>query len=199
MKPKILADKIYYYEGILKDPNAVVAMLELTDQHLTNNDAIGKWHEWVASGDDEKYVFGQQKSTNETKLSTSSDIVRILYLTLKNALTKAGKDYAKRQKIKYIEPRAISISKYISGAEMGPHVDYHGEPNIEPIMSAVMYLNDDMEGGELHFTRFDVKIKPKAGSIIVFPSVEPYYHKSTRILSGVKYMSPAFWVRKLDN
>jgi predicted 2-oxoglutarate/Fe(II)-dependent dioxygenase YbiX len=199
MEPQIFADKIYYYEGALKDPKALVEMLELTDQHLTENDAIEKWHEWVASGDGEKYVFGQQKFTDESKLKTSSQIVELIYITLKKALTKAGKHYAEKQGLDYTDPAPISISKYISGAEMGPHVDYHGEPDLEPIMSAVLYLNDDMEGGELHFTEFDIKIKPSAGSIVIFPSVEPYYHRSTPVVSGVKYMSPAFWIRKLSN
>lgn len=199
MNPQIFADKIYYYEGAIKDPKEVVALIELTDANLTNFDAIKKWHEWVASGDDEKYVFGQQKFTDESKLKSSSDIVKILYLTLKNALTKVGKDYASKNDIDYIDPESISISKYESGAEMGPHVDYHGEPNLQPLMSAVMYLNDDMDGGELHFTELDVRIKPKAGSIVVFPSVEPYYHRSTPVISGVKYMSPAFWIKRLDN
>ena len=199
MNPEIFAEKIYYYEGVIKDPKELVEMLEITDAHLTENDAIEKWHEWVTSGDGEKYVFGQQKFTDEQKLDSSSEIVRILYLSLKNALTKVGKDYAKSQNIDYIDPAPISISKYISGAEMGPHVDYHGEPDLEPIMSAVMYLNDDMDGGELHFTEFDIKLKPKAGSIVVFPSVEPYYHRSSPVVSGVKYMSPAFWIKKLHN
>lgn len=199
MNPKIFADKIYYYEDAIKSPKELVEMIELTDLNLTENDAIKKWHEWVASGDDEKYVFGQQKFTDESKLHTSSEIVSLIYLTLKNALTKVGKDYAKKNGINYIDPAPISISKYISGAEMGPHVDYHGEPNLEPIMSAVMYLNDDMEGGEIHFTEFDIVIKPKAGSIVVFPSVEPFYHRSTPVKSGVKYMSPAFWIRNLSN
>lgn len=199
MNPEILAEKIYYYEGVIKDPKEVVALIELTDSNLTSLDVIEKWHDWLSSDKDNKYVFGQQKFTDESKLNTSSDIVKILYLTLKNALTKVGKDYASKNDINYIEPEPISISKYIEGAYMGPHVDYHGEPNLRPIMSAVMYLNDDMEGGELHFTKLGVKIKPKAGSIVIFPSVEPYYHMSTPVTSGVKYMSPAFWKEYLDN
>jgi predicted 2-oxoglutarate/Fe(II)-dependent dioxygenase YbiX len=183
--PQIFADKIFYYEDAIVDPKALVEMIELTDENL--------------SSDDEKYVFGQQKFTDESKLETSSQIVALIYSTLKNALTRVGKDYAEKQGIDYIDPAPISISKYISGAEMGPHVDYYGDPTVQPLMSAVMYLNDDMDGGELHFTEFDIKIKPKAGSIVVFPSVEPFYHRSTPVISGVKYMSPAFWIKRLDN
>lgn len=198
MIPQIFADKICYYEGCIDDPGQLVDLIESSDADITDKDAINKWHKWVASGEGEEYVFGSQKFTDSSKLSTSSDSITFIYNTLKSALTIAGKDYANRFNIEYSEPAPISISKYQIGADMGPHVDYHGEPNIEPLMSAVTYLNDDLEGGELKFPEQGVTIKPKAGSIIVFPSVEPFYHQSLPVISGVKYMSPAFWMKKLS-
>jgi predicted 2-oxoglutarate/Fe(II)-dependent dioxygenase YbiX len=60
-------------------------------------------------------------------------------------------------------------------------------------MSAVLYLNDDYEGGELNFKDQNITIKPEAGSIVIFPSVAPFYHESKEIISGNKYMCPAFW------
>jgi hypothetical protein len=38
-------------------------------------------------------------------------------------------------------------------------------------------------------------IKPEAGSVIVFPSVEPFYHQSMPLKTGTKYMVPAFWIK----
>jgi hypothetical protein len=40
----------------------------------------------------------------------------------------------------------------------------------------VAFLNDVPNGGELEFPLFDVTIKPKAGSVVVFPSNYPYLH-----------------------
>ena len=199
MQPEIYADRIFYYKNAIADPARVVHLLEESDSAITENDAILPWHEWVASGEGEKYVFGEQKFTDETKLQSSSEDVRYLYETLKSALTLAGTDYAAKNNIEYAEPAPISISKYRTGADMGAHVDYYGDPSIEPLMSAVLYLNDDVEGGELDFPHHNVRIKPEAGSIIVFPSVEPFYHQSLPTTRGHKYMSPAFWMKKLDN
>jgi Rps23 Pro-64 3,4-dihydroxylase Tpa1-like proline 4-hydroxylase len=66
------------------------------------------------------------------------------------------------------------------------HVD-HGPEHFRTV-SAVLYLNDDYEGGELVFPRLDnLVIKPKFGDIVVFPSNYPYVHESKNILSGTKY------------
>lgn len=49
------------------------------------------------------------------------------------------------------------------------------------------YLNDNYEGGELWFPRFDLTIKPQAGDIVVFPSTYIYEHASQDMISGTKY------------
>ena len=198
MIPTIFAEKICYYENVVEDPNALIALIESSDADITEQDAIGKWHSWTTSSEGEEYVFGQKKLTYDWKLGTSSDSIAFIYTTLKSALTTAGMDYAKRFDIEYIDPTPLTISKYRVGADMGPHVDYRGESDLKPLMSAVMYLNDNYEGGELLFPEQGVEIKPKAGSIVIFPSVEPFYHEPMPVLSGTKYMSPAFWIKKLS-
>jgi predicted 2-oxoglutarate/Fe(II)-dependent dioxygenase YbiX len=77
---------------------------------------------------------------------------------------------------------------------MGSHIDSYGDDR-SPILSVVLYLNDNYEGGELYFKNQHVIIKPTAGSIVIFPSVEPYYHESREIQRGTKYMSPGFWYK----
>jgi predicted 2-oxoglutarate/Fe(II)-dependent dioxygenase YbiX len=197
ISPTIFAEKIFYYENVITDPENLVRLLESSDANITSEDAITEWVDWVASGDGEKYVFGKKKHTDKSKLNSSSDDIKKIYETLTKSLADCGKHYCELLNIEYINPAPISISRYEKGASMGPHVDWYGEESIQPLMSAVLYLNDDYEGGELDFPSFGVTIKPKAGSIVIFPSVPPYYHQSLIVKSGLKYMSPAFWVKKL--
>ena len=197
MTPSIFAEKIFYYEGVIPNASHLIELLESSDKAITPSDAITKWSDWVASGEGERYVFGQQKHTDFSKLETSSEDIKNIYSTLSKALSECGKHYCDSLDIEYVVPAPISISKYQKGASMGPHVDWYGEKSIEPMMSAVLYLNDDCVGGELDFPELNVRIKPKAGSIVIFPSIAPYYHQSLVIESGLKYMSPAFWVKKL--
>lgn len=40
----------------------------------------------------------------------------------------------------------------------------------------------------------DFGIKPKANSVIIFPSDAPYFHTAHTVKSGVKYMVPGHWI-----
>jgi hypothetical protein len=86
--------------------------------------------------------------------------------------------------IQYFE--AFNFVKY-EGA--GTHFKIHADhgPAYVATVSVVAYLNDDYEGGEIYFPRFDLTIKPKAGDVVVFPSTYIYEHASKDMISGTKY------------
>ena len=79
---------------------------------------------------------------------------------------------------------------------MGPHVDYNEDNNYLEY-TIVVYLNDDYEGGELYFNEFDIKLKPKAGSIVMYPSTFPYTHESLEVLKGRKCLITHHWRNKI--
>ena len=80
---------------------------------------------------------------------------------------------------------AFNFVKYLPGKYFKIHAD-HG-PYYTCTISAVIYLNDDYDGGEIQFTRHGLTIKPDAGDIVIFPSNFVYEHSSLEITSGVKY------------
>lgn len=55
------------------------------------------------------------------------------------------------------------------------------------VLSLVGYLNDDYEGGELYFDKLNLKIKPKAGDLYLFPSSFIYSHAALPVKNGIKY------------
>lgn len=86
--------------------------------------------------------------------------------------------------IQYYE--SFNFVKYEgSGTHFKIHAD-HGPAYVTTI-SVVAYVNDDYEGGELYFPRFDLTIKPKKGDVVVFPSTYIYEHASNDMISGTKY------------
>jgi hypothetical protein len=81
---------------------------------------------------------------------------------------------------------AFNFVKYEGpGTHFKIHAD-HG-PTYVTTVSIVVYLNDDYEGGELWFPRFDLSLKPLAGDIAVFPSTYIYEHASQDMINGTKY------------
>lgn len=63
-------------------------------------------------------------------------------------------------------------------------------------VSSVLYLNDDYEGGELNFVNQKLKIKPKAGTVVLFPSTEKFVHYTNKVISNIKFFVPSLWCFK---
>jgi hypothetical protein len=204
MNREILEEKVYYYTNVIEDPKKLVDAIE--------NDNKDEWGEW-ASCSGQHYVYGTDKTIAP---SEGNDYI---YKTLEKAFDDVARDYAKAQGITD-EPKLFPqypIKKYQSGTFMGAHFDQQeGDERLK--VSFVMYLNDDYEGGEISFTiaspggilvgsrppadfsdaekgeNYTFAIKPKAGSIIVFPPSPPYHHSAHLVKSGEKIMIPQHWI-----
>lgn len=89
----------------------------------------------------------------------------------------------------------LLVREYNTGSKMSAHNDAYsyvkkdGQP-VKPSLTAILYINDDYTGGEIDFVHDDVKIKPKAGSMVVFPSDKQ--HEVLEILSGNRYMTQTY-------
>lgn len=62
-----------------------------------------------------------------------------------------------------------------------------GKDTITRVVAVIVYLNDVEKGGETIFPLLGKKIKPKAGSILIFPSYFTHYHMASIPLSDDKY------------
>lgn len=85
--------------------------------------------------------------------------------------------------------RYYEVFNFVKYEGTGKHFAVHADhgPAYVTTVSAVAYLNDDYVGGELIFPRFDLKIKPEVGDLVVFPSTFIYEHSSEPIVDGNKY------------
>jgi len=55
-------------------------------------------------------------------------------------------------------------------------------------ISIIAYLNDVDEGGETFFEALDLRVQPKRGRLLLFPSFFNYIHKGEAPISGPKYI-----------
>ena len=78
-----------------------------------------------------------------------------------------------------------NILHYITGGDYPWHFDGYGS-NTEVVGG--MNLNSNFEGGIFEFNQFPIKITPKTGQLLLFPSGVTYEHRSTRIVSGDKFV-----------
>lgn len=114
-----------------------------------------------------------------------SDKLEYAYKTVDQSLDECLRHYESLWYLQMHYKEAFNFVKYMPGKYFKIHAD-HG-PYYTCTVSAVVYLNDDYDGGEIEFVRHGLKIKPQAGDIILFPSNFVYEHASCEITSGIKY------------
>ena len=56
------------------------------------------------------------------------------------------------------------------------------------IMAFVLYLNDVKDGGETEFLYYPRRIKPKAGTLVIFPAGYTHTHRGNQPLTNTKYI-----------
>lgn len=88
-----------------------------------------------------------------------------------------------------IEDHAYEIHRYTKGeGYQTEHYDAGQVGYSKRIVTVIMYLNDVVKGGRTLFSGWGVKIIPKAGSILVFPSAFTHMHQGELPESGDKYI-----------
>jgi hypothetical protein len=55
-------------------------------------------------------------------------------------------------------------------------------------MAFILYLNDVEDGGETEFLYYHKRIKPKQGTLILFPAGYTHTHRGNPPLKGSKYI-----------
>jgi hypothetical protein len=63
-----------------------------------------------------------------------------------------------------------------------------GYEYVKRIMAFTIYLNDVEEGGETEFLYQSIRVKPKTGRIVIWPSGFPFVHRGNPPISGEKYL-----------
>ena len=96
---------------------------------------------------------------------------------------------------------SFNITVMLEGSSVSPHIDKQVFPQglrssntiVSRDITSIYYLNDDFDGGELSFDSLGVKIKPKAGMLVFFPTDDIYRHSVNAVSNGERYSVPKFW------
>lgn len=199
-KVTVYAERIFYFEGILDDPEYAIRMHNELEPLVSsdNTEVFHKLESWQTS-DEEPHVYGTKRMSTRVNLeNTKNEEVKDFYLKIDSLFDEAGRYYFEKLGLDYQDGKLMTdfaMFHYKTGEEMGPHVDDDYQLLVDPIATGLIYLNDNKIGGDLWFPEQDVLIKAVPGSMVIFPCVKPFYHSSTRIQQGEKYHIGTGWKR----
>lgn len=197
---EILSPKIFYFRGVFKDPKNFLEQLESSPA----------WEPWFAGGDDDLFTYGTLKTfhtelykdIDDPKQRLSSENV---INSIKEVNLSCGLEYLKafdadeseldRFKTCVLTDKiTLGVKKYYEGGiPLGPHPDVDLAATYDQI-SITFYPNDSYSGGELNFPEYGVKIKPEAGSAVIYPS--KYIHESLPSTDGEKLVTNYVYIAK---
>ena len=193
---KQLSSDIWYFKNVVSYPKELLQFINEVDLDARSHQTITQWSPWTAS-DNPAFVYGENKNiiTNNVKNKIDNGRLNQKILYIKNSLEMAFEMCLNQ----YLANHNLDPSRYNlmtseipvrrwTGPGMGPHCDnYYGDSDLA--FSMISYLNSDYEGGEIEFQNHGISIKPEEGSLLIFPSKEPYLHKVNDVISGDRYTS----------
>ena len=141
-------------------------------------------------------VISQSKSFTEICLEGKDewdDVKKTFLTTCQQYFIKFMKDVniEKHHMPLLIDTENVHLKKYRANGEdiFKNHCDViQTGPTSKRFLVFIMYLSDVEEGGETHLIRQDIKCKPKAGRLLMFPPYWTHPHQGNKVIKGTKYI-----------
>lgn len=189
-------NSIVIYRNGIQDPKKVLNQINTLSELNTE-------YAWADSPtynrDKTKEKANSFRSSKQIDFSRSNesdqvnDLSSSIFNVIDHSFSAALRDYTQRIGINisnYKHDR-YSVLKYELADFFSVHLDT--SPILSRVISGLMYLDDDYDGGILEFPKIGLELKPKEGDIIFFPSQVPFFHQSTPIIKGIKHAVVAWW------
>lgn len=192
---ELIGDGIFVYRDVIKKDINVIDRLEEVLAPVGTTPVHDKRYVWQPAYVGYKQLMPDYRDCVDFKFKktdieydTGKDSLKLqsLWQDVYDAQAPAVEDYRAMFNImplRYWE--SFNFIKYGPGQHFQEHSDHGYSYNCT--VSLVAYPNDDYEGGELYFRLQDLKVKPKAGDLYIFPSNFMYPHQAMQVHSGIKY------------
>jgi hypothetical protein len=66
-------------------------------------------------------------------------------------------------------------------------------------VSAIYYLNEEFEGGEIAFEKEKLVVKPRRGLLLAFPSDRDHVHEVYPVQRGIRYTMPIWFTKRVSS
>lgn len=185
------------YAYTLQKPEAQILVTQIKEglEYLSINEFIeaqrqaGNYLEHMSYGPDGLPVVNH-KARNSLRIAPDMRID--LTVAIEQVIQQYWKDNFEQREGNTLICTQSEFFYYPPGIGILLHTDDHvmtstgalvGEDLYRGITS-LLYLNDDYEGGEIEFPNQNLTLKPKPGTLVVFPSNRNFPHRVNPILSG---------------
>ena len=94
-----------------------------------------------------------------------------------------------KDKINTVDIPTFNIQRYNPGDHFSHiHTERSSLNSLHRVFAWMTYLNDVDDGGNTHFTHYDLKIKPEIGKTLIWPAEWTHAHCGEILKSGVKHI-----------
>ena len=179
-----VAGCIDIYENAWPNPQETIDMVEA---QCENKDSGLNWTRATTTG----HGVNQTHRTNyhlgitDAAMTLDDKVAQAVHNQLYVLLLAATVPYAKKHDVEDLYHEPYNMLRYRGGQEYKAHAD--GTTKDGRTISAIVYLNNEYEGGEIEFVNFGIKIKPEPGMLLLFHSNYAYKHIAYPVTSGTKY------------
>ena len=170
-------------------------------QHLFTPDEC----EYLMRASDNKFepsmVYDSSRRLVRDQIRTS-DGATIHWLIEDPAIVALNRRVAAISDSAYENGEALALLRYSPGQEYRPHFDYVSGATNRRLQTALIYLNDDYEGGETCFVETGLAVRGHAGDVVLFENEgtgsgpNPLSkHAGLPVARGQKYLATR-WIRE---
>ena len=132
----------------------------------------------------------------------TSDGATINWLMEDPAVHALNRRIARATDTRYEDGEALQVLRYSPGQQYHPHFDWIDATENQRIWTALVYLNDEYEGGATAFVRTGQEVRGKAGDMLLFSNADPEghgdplaEHAGLPVTAGTKYLATR-WIRE---
>lgn len=185
---KIIAPFICEWENIWQNTDVIIDEIE----KITNDPLSGVKFDLatVLRPNDSKKELSNYRTNSNLSLTDAGykntffrELNNLYFFTVNEATEWYRQNYGINEPMYHVE--GYNLLRYQTGEEYKAH--YDGGTSLHRGLSPILYLNNDYEGGEIEFVHHNIKIKPKSGSLYLFPPFYTHSHIAHPVKKGTKY------------
>jgi len=196
--------KIIYIEDNFISPSQCQELINYANESLGIMTAVGHGEDTIPPGEiqEDDYDFAEHHARQDEMLDSAqyqghADFIDMkgetseFYTKVVDKVTRVCKSFDDRA-----NPDYVGVIRWSPGTFMKPHYDSSAKDGIYDLFAALLYLNDDFEGGYTGFKDFEVQ--PKAGKLLIFSNSQ-HKHHVTKVIDNYRYALSFWYNSSIDN